>query len=735
MRPALVLVLLLGAAIATDGCFNLLLYARPDAIDVASPLECDGVWQSNQRTIHAARVDDEAGRAVLISTYALAPHVLMMERFQTTSGALIDAVALEAAPTAIVDACVTAYDVWAASADGALLHWDAVSGQRRPVAMHPEIAASDRVWLACSASRVWASVPAARAVWEIDVADGRVSRVVARLAAPNIVAVGENRLWIIDGAPGVTAWTVDIANDTDTGLQRAAGAGLRAMPLPVGVVVNGAAVRSDGALLLMNDDGSFRTVATAGARQPVSLELSYTTEARALASATHAVRGAGSLVDVHSGVALTPPTSPLNNNGNLAPLAYRPIPAHNDDVRVVGTDGIVATLAVPALAAGAPCVPLNFAGWERPLTSAGGGVRALDVALDGSMVWADTTTGVLRVRFPGSTTDLLLPAVPPHAQVRAIGGAKPSVCTLHDTNLECRDLAGGIVFEATPIAVPAAAGLVIQWDGADALMLFGVVNNVINVYRAARPFGGVPEWACSLNMRDTHEAWQPTYWGVAPVGDGGFLVRWTTDIALVIDGQCNVRAIIDLLRPDAQPTMVDASTVAGDSVCINVNSTRPVRLPRRTAAGWIAVGVLLTMACATVAALSFVCIVSPRVVWQRYSRTNGQPWMRFGVKRRPLRACCSLDHDTQTSVYTVLSCVCPCMADWAHRKMQQWWTPVVFEDTARGLASPTVIQNANTLLSENDDHFSEIAHDLAQLDPDRAPGHELASRRAAHIDG
>lgn len=716
MRPALALlvaVLLIAAAAATaDGCFNLLLYARPDAIDVAVPINCANAWRSNQRTVHAAHVDDAAARASLLSTYASARHTLVYERFDTTSGALIDSVALAAPPAApIVAACATAYDVWAA-ADGALWHWDAVTGARRAVAQHDAVVASDRVWLACGADRAWASVPAARAVWELDPVDARVTRVVARLASPNVLAADATRLWIIDGRPGVTAWAVDISNATGAGMQRAVGAGLRATPLETPVV--DAAVRSDGALLTMDGAGGFRVVAAAGAPQPASLGLAYSTAVHALASATLGVRGAGALVDVHSGRARVPPASALANNGNLAPLAYRPVPVPPFAVRVVGTDGGVALLDVPPLNASGPCAELVHDEWEPALTAAAASVAVLDVALDGSIVWRDTTTSLLRVRLAGADADVLLPAAPAHVQVRVIGGAQPGVCILADGALECRDLAGGIVPEPTPMVVPAADAAVLQWDGADALVLFGVVGADINMWRTERPFGGPLALRCSLDMSHLHEARQPEYWGVAPVGGGGFLVRWTADVALVIDGACALRAVVDSLRPDAQPTLAYAASVIGDEVCIDVNGTRPVRLPRRVATAWIALGSVLFVLCATMMAAAFVCIVAPRAVWRRYTSGNGTPWMRFGVKRRRVRGCLSLDHDAQASIYTLVSCVCPCIADWLHARMQRWRTPIAFEGTAPDMpGTSATAAAASVLLSEHDDpRWAEIDADL-----------------------
>lgn len=706
MRPVVVLLVSLALVVLaadSDGCFNLLLYARPDAIDVAVPINCANAWRADQRIVHAAHVDDVAARASLLTSYVPAHHALHYERYDVNGGALIDSVVLEGAPGAPVDAaCATAYDVWVA-AGGVLYHWDAVTGARRAVAVHDEVAASDRVWLACAADRAWISVPAARAVWEIDPVDARVVRVVARLASPNALATDGARLWIVDGRPGVTAWAVDIANVS---------VGLRATPL-AGDFVADVAVRSDGALLAMDGAGGFRVVAAAGAAQPTSLGLAYSPAVRALASATVGVRGVGALVDVHSGRSRAPPTSALGNNGNLAPLAYRPIPVAPASVRVVGTDGGVALLDVPPLNASGPCAALVHTEWEPALTTAGG-ITVLDMALDGSIAWRDATTGLLRARLAGTDADVLLPAAPSHAQVRVIGGTAPGVCILADGALECRDLSGGIEPEPTSVPVPAADGLVLHWDGADALVLFGTTGDIVEMWRAERPFVSAPTLRCSINMHTLHEPRQPEYWGVAPVGGGGFLVRWTADIALVVDGECTLRAVVDSLRPDAQPTLAYATSVAGERVCLDTNGTRPVRLPRRVATGWIVVGSMLFVSCCTTMALAFVCIAAPRAVWRRYSRGDGTPWMRFGVKRRRVRACLSLDHDTQASIYTMASCMCPCIADWLHVRMQRWRTPIAFEGTAPDMpGTGSAAAAASVLLAEHDDpRWAEIDADL-----------------------
>jgi hypothetical protein len=145
-------------------------------------------------------------------------------------------------------------------------------------------------------------------------------------------------------------------------------------------------------------------------------------------------------------------------------------------------------------------------------------------------------------------------------------------------------------------------------------------------------------------------------------------------------------------------------------VCLDTNGTRPVRLPRRVATGWIVAGSMLFVLCCTTMAAAFVCIVAPRAVWRRYSRGDGTPWMRFGVKRRRVRACLSLDHETQATVYTVASCVCPCIADWLHVRMQRWRTPIAYEGTAPDMPGTPVVP---VLLAENDDpRWAEIDADL-----------------------
>jgi hypothetical protein len=710
MRPPglLVLLLLAAAAVAAqDGCFNSLFYATPDAVDVAVPIACAGVWQSHQRTVHAAHVDEAAGRATLVASYAGEPGA-RIERFDMASGARIDSVLLQAAPAVLAAACATEYDVWAATPDGTLLHWDAVSGAARPVSH--TFRAAGRVWLACSATRLWASVPSARAVWQLDATDARVERVVARLASPGALAVDRDaRLWIIDGQPGVTAWLADVANST----------GLRATPLAGGGVV-GVAVRRDGAALLLAADGSLRAVGAAGAPQPVELDLAYTPYARALASASHAVRGAGSIVDVHSGESSAPPLSPLANNGNLGRLVHRPMPAAGA-LRVVDAAGDVALLSVaPPLAT---CAPLAYAGRKEPLTANGGaGVHVLDMALDGSIVWADAASGIVRVRL--ASGDAELPALAHGAQVRVADGATPAVCALHDGLIECHDLHTGL---AHSLAAPEVDGLVMQWDGAGALALFGVADgSVLNVWRVATPlaFGAAAEWHCALDLRRAGTPWAPAYWGVVPVGDGGFMVRWSAMDALVLDGNCTPRASIDELRADAQPTLALVAGVAGPITCISVNATRLLHLRPRSIAGWIVLSVLLCLCGAAGLSGAAVFVVAPRHVWRHYTMTGGGvAWTRLGAKRRSWRSLCSLNHDVQSVIYGVASWLCPCCADALHARLQRYSTPVVYEPK-QTLADGAAVAAAAALPVEREDARWE--------DIDR--GFVEAAARAARID-
>jgi len=733
------LAVLLAAAVvvhAADvaGCFNTLLYATPAAVDVAVPVVCAGVWRMHTRTVYAAQADDAAAQAVLVAAYADEPGVVRLERFRTDSGALIDSVPLASPPAAIRAACVTAYDVWAAAADGTLVHWDAVSGQRRPAVAHAAVAASAQVWLACSPTRLWISVPAARSVWQLAVEDGRIEHVVARLASPGVLAVdADRRLWIVDGRPGITAWVVDVSNAT-----QAAPFGLYATPLTTdGALFTSAVTRNDGAAaLLLAADGRMHGVAAAGAAQPVDLGMPTTPYARLLASPALAVRGAGALVDVHDGAEHTPHASPLNNEGNVAALAYRPVAVGPSQLLAIDAAGDVVRLEARPLNVSSPCAEAALAYVERavPLAASGGaGVRVLDVALDGTVVWVDAATGLVRVRLaPDGSADRVLPTLlaPAGAQVRAVGGANAAACALFDRTIECRDLATDL---ASPtFTAPDVEELVMQWDGDAAIVLFGVTGSAeLDVWRIEAPLaaGAALEWRCALRLGHTGLQRSAAYWGVAPVGDGGFLVRWSATDALFVDANCSLRAHIDELRADAQPTLAYVAGTDAPLLCVGTNAPRPVRLPVRGIAGWMVVGVLLCACGVGGLVLGAVCMAAPRRVWRNYAMRGGgggAAWTRFGTgKRRRLRSLCALDHDMQTSIYTVLSWLCPCVADAAHAYMQRWWTPVVFEGTADAISTnsapislvdASMQQSVATLLAEPDDpRWAEIDTGFSEL--------------------
>jgi hypothetical protein len=261
---------------------------------------------------------------------------------------------------------------------------------------------------------------------------------------------------------------------------------------------------------------------------------------------------------------------------------------------------------------------------------------------------------------------------------------------------------------------------VMQWDGAAALVLFGVTGtNVLNVWRIESPLavGAALEWRCAMQLRHTGLVWAADYWGVAPVGDGGFIVRWSATDALFVDANCSMRAHIDELRPDAQPTLAYVEGTDTALLCVGSNAPRPVRLPARSIAGVVG-GVA-----------GGVCMMSPRRVWRSYALRGGHSggaWKQFGgSKPWSIRSLCSLDHDAQASVYSVLSWVCPCVADAVHARMQRWWTPVVFEGTAPafstqaaplGLVDATTQQAAATLLAEDaDPRWQEIDNGFREL--------------------
>jgi len=730
MHP-LVLVALMAAVVAADasaGCFNTLLYTTPTAIDLGVPLECAGVWRMHTRTVYAAQADDVA--ATMLVAYADAPGVVRLERYRLDDGALIDSVPLASPPTVgISSACATAYDVWAV-AGGQLRHWDAVSGQPRPAG--PAVATGGR--LACSPTRVWLSAPAARAVLQLSTDDGRIERVVMRVPSPGALAIDADRwLWAIDGQPGITAWVADVAN-ASTG----APAGLYATPLPADTRVVSLATRNAGtAALLLGADGRIQSVVAAGAAQPVGIAQPFTGYARLMASAGLAVRGRGSLVDVHSGAERTRADSALSNNGNLAALAYRPIATAPSLLTLVDATGDIAHLRIGPVNASSTCGAASLVYEERltPLEASGGnGVRVLHVALDGTIVWADAATGLVRVRLAADgSDDRVLPtlAAPPGAQVRAVGGPDAAVCTLFDTVVECHDLATGL--SSPSFTVPADDALVMQWDGASALVLFGVTGgNVLNVWRIEAPLavGAALEWRCAMQLRHTGLVWAADYWGVAPVGDGGFIVRWSATDALFVDANCSMRAHIDELRPDAQPTLAYVDGTDTPMLCVGTNAPRPVRLAARGIAGWIVVSVLLCLCGVVGAVLGGICMLAPRRMWRSYALRGGSgaAWKRFGGRKQ--LSWCSLDHDAQASIYAVLSWVCPCVADAVHARMQRWWTPVVFEATvetfsttsapislvdtqSRQAAASLLAEADETRWQEIDDGFREVGTRLS----------------------
>lgn len=263
MRVALVAIVLLSAIIATMAakprpvdldtnqtrvCFDTVLTATTSQV-VANQghLTCPPLWKLNTRHVFASQLSSDGTRLMMISTYpyasgSTAGHALSVSVFETyliSTGALVSSIELKdavlpslaAVANSAVSFCATAQDVFLSTQGNGnssqLQHYDLKTGLKKPMISYELINRSDRLWLTCTDSQLYVSVPMANAVWQLSPLDGLLERIVTRLPSPAAISIDSGLLRVVMGRPALRVLSFDLASGTHRdNVNVASGAGL-----------------------------------------------------------------------------------------------------------------------------------------------------------------------------------------------------------------------------------------------------------------------------------------------------------------------------------------------------------------------------------------------------------------------------------------------------------------------------------------------------------------------------
>jgi len=317
----------------TRRCFDTLLVATPDQVLAIENqrLLCP-LWKLNTRHVHGAHLT-AAAQLVLLVSYPHSPHLLapyMLETYSPSTGALLSSTALHPAGGQLhlpdqLDMCATQSDVWVAAPGGSLLHFDRATGAARPVASRshgPYVAASDRLWLACTDTAVYVAVPAANAVWQLSPVDGLLERVVARLQSPGALTVSGGRLYVVSGRPalavhvfdtdGTARGALDVASATSAGTADVAPGTIRGM---------GVASPSGPMVVVAVDDARETVTAVRGPGAVATAQMQEVRYAQLVLADGRTVLVGGLALDYRTGALATDAASALVNAGNADRLA------------------------------------------------------------------------------------------------------------------------------------------------------------------------------------------------------------------------------------------------------------------------------------------------------------------------------------------------------------------------------------------------------------------------------
>lgn len=691
-------VVFLAAVVAAE-CFNTRLWSTQRSLALGPGAECEA-WHEHMRTAWCSHLSGD--ELLMHNQYSAVSGHQFIERFSLQTGSLMDAAPLEDASdirTAHPSMCRTNYDLFVYAGGDRIDHYDVITGLRRSSTSYPELGDSDRVSLACTNQRVFVSVPSRSSVWELLPPDGLLVHVVARVPSPGALFVRDNLLYVVSGRPAVAVFAFDL----DTGASRGV--------LPTEAVhVRGIVVQEDGTVLALSDERVTQRLATR-TDTAVGTDHAFAPFLHELLSAHLGVRN-GVLVDARDGSAVAPPTSTLTNNGNVGPLARVPIVPSPDTIALADSTGELALFDVTG------ACELSFQRYLPPLVANSGLLHVLDASTDGALLYLDRGTGVVWARVSLHDEDRPVDTAvvdPTRGVVCALPVPRACLQGSQDRTVRCHDLQAPTT--AVTIALPDAVDT-FHWDSQHAGLVAWVAGAEPELWHVSLHDG---QWSQRC-MVDEHApddvAPAREQWHVEQVTPDAFLLRWTAEVALLVDENCSVVHRYDGNLADATLTLAWLhERPTNEAVCIPFNASWPVRHLPSTSDGfdaWLTVGLLLLLT-GSVGCLFFAASISCRTAWyiclcRRDKSSN--PWQQMEDNRRVgivSMVCCN--RGVQTFVLSLLS-GCPVWGERLSATMQKHYSPPVY--SARDLSSGSSVATGD----DDDDHPPSDMHwSEVQLSP------------------
>lgn len=685
-------------AIVTADCFNTRVWSTTSSIQFGPSEEECTVWKRDMRTVwssHAA-----ASQVVMHDQYSDDSTHQFIERFSLPDGIFMDSASLQDPShidTPHPSMCQTNYDLFIYSGSGRIDHYDLVSGNRRASTHYPELDDSDRVSLACTGQRVFASVPASQAVWELMPADGLLVHVLARVPSPGPLFIRNDMLYVVSGRPAVAVFTFDL----DTGAARSV------MPTEA-VQVRGIVVQDDGTVLSLSDERVTQRLASRS-DNAVSTDTVYAPLLHELLSGKLGVRN-GVVVDVRDGSAVAPSQSDLTNQGNVASLAYTPVVRNSTSVVLLDDTGELAEFDIVG-----EC-ELEFKRYLPPML-ANEGLRVLHVSTDGALLYFDSATGIVWSRLsldysPDKRLDTQV-VDPVHGLIATQPVARACLLGSRQHVSECYDLQ---VSNRMQVTLPDEIGM-LHWDSQHAGFVSFVLGGSNVALWHANLSSGVWTERCLLDTPPFDVGLDQTHWHTEQVAPDAYLVQWAPGVMLLIDENCTV---VHRYDDDASVGHTTLAWVDGrsteEAVCVPLNGSWPIpfrhwnREVEQSFGVWLNVGIALLVSGCCLFVL-FLAAISCRTGWflLLFHRNRSQnPWQQLQDTRR-IGVCGMLccNRTAENIVYSVLSC-CPSWADRASNYMQKRYSPAVYSTTNLSNGAPVSDEHIDAAFDTHDSHWADV---------------------------
>ena len=236
VATALLAALAYAAANDTRVCFDIMLTTTSDQVIAHYKQDtlCS-LWKLNKRHVFAAQFNEAQTQVVMLVTYPYAGtstrRVYLLETYDAVTGNLVSSPVeikqISLPPVAstgrsgepVIAMCATESDVFVSTAgSGTIEHFDRTTGALKSMVPYDQIAQSDRVWLACTETALYVSVPSANAVWQMSPEDGLLERIVARVQSPTAISTDSGMLRVVSGRSALMLHSYEIITGTHRGI-------------------------------------------------------------------------------------------------------------------------------------------------------------------------------------------------------------------------------------------------------------------------------------------------------------------------------------------------------------------------------------------------------------------------------------------------------------------------------------------------------------------------------------